>query len=142
MIKDIILAIVLVESSFNPNAYNKEGNASGLMQLTPIGVLEASWQCNIPEAPDLFDPATNLLIGSCLYEYYRKTSNSEVEALMLYHGGYTARNRFRQGRSPGPKTILYVARVLHNKERFSNDEINLEYFCNKYPKLPSSSSCC
>ena len=136
MIKPIILAIILVESSFNPKAYNKEGNATGLLQITPIGLLEASWQCNIPAAPDLFNPTINLMVGSCLYNFYRKKSNSKVEALILYHGGYNARDRFRRGRSPGPKTRRYVNLVLHYEEMIKNEEITIKSYCDKHPSLP------
>jgi len=136
--KAIILAIILAESSFNPKAYNKGGNATGLMQITPIGAKEARRQCKLDKKPDLFNPKVNLDYGTCLYDYYRKISRSDVEALLLYHGGFVARNRFRKGLNAGPKTSNYVMRVLNFKERFESNEINVNAFCAKYPELPVS----
>jgi len=135
--KAIYLAIMLAESGFNPRAYNKEGNAVGLFQLTPIGTIEAQRQCELPE-PDLFNPETNIQYGMCLFDYYLETSRSTVEALILYHGGYKARERFRDGINFGPKTSNYVLRVLNFKERFENKEIDADVYCNKYPSLPKS----
>lgn len=130
--KSIILAIILIESSFNPKAYNKKGNASGLMQLTPIGVKEASLQCELGPKPDLFNPEVNVKYGTCLFEHYRKISRSDVEALLMYHGGGTARNRFREGKNPGKKTALYVNKVLDLKERIENEEFKLGKYCSKF----------
>lgn len=133
--KSIILAIILIESSFNPKAYNKEGKASGLMQLTRIGVKEASIQCKLHPKPDLFNPEVNIKYGTCLFEYYRKISRSEVEALLMYHGGGTARNRFREGKNPGKKTALYVNKVLDLKERIENEEFDINKYCRTFDKL-------
>ena len=105
MIKAIILAIVLAESGFDPKAVSSTG-AVGLMQLMPIGLLEAGLQCNIPESPDLYDPETNLIVGTCLFNYYRSQSDSDVEALIMYHGGYTARDRDRKSVVQGKSVDL------------------------------------
>lgn len=136
--KAIILAIILCESGFNPKAYNIEGRAKGLGQITPIAVKEANRVCGLPLNPNLFDPTINLLYTKCIYEHYRKSSRSDVEAMILYHGGYLGLRRFRRGKSPGPRTSKYVNRVLHFKERFENGKINLKYYCNKYVDLPDS----
>ena len=133
--KAIILAIILTESSFNPLAYNKEGDASGLMQLTPIGVKEAVAQCGLDPNPNLFDPEINVKYGTCLFNFYRGISHSEAEALLLYHGGFLARERFRQGKNPGKKTSRYVIKVLDLQERIINEEFNITIYCNNYPTL-------
>lgn len=136
--KSIILAIILIESGFNPKAYNKEGNAKGMMQLTPIGLKEASIQCLLHRNPDLFKPDVNIKYGTCLFDYYRSISDSDVEALAMYHGGYVARAELRKGKLPGPKTTRYIIKVLHYKEKFEHGKINLKYYCHKYNSLPDS----
>lgn len=136
--KVIILSIILIESSFNPKAYNKSGNAKGLMQLTPIGVKEASIQCKLDPKPDLYNPETNIKYGTCLFEYYRSISRSEVEALLMYHGGGKAVKRFRKGKNPGNKTASYVNKVLDLKERIENGKFKIDKYCTKYGTLLGS----
>lgn len=60
-----IKKIVKIESSGNPNAYNKKSGARGLMQITSIVLKE--WNKLHPDEQyseqDLFDPGTNKRIG-------------------------------------------------------------------------------
>lgn len=133
--KPIILAIMLCESGFNPKAFNPAGPAAGIMQLTPIGVKEASIQCGLPLKPNLYDPKVGIEYGTCLFNFYRSISKSDVEAVIMYHAGYKGRALFRAGKSPGLLTSRYVIKVKHYAERFKNDKINLKFYCNKYPSL-------
>ena len=63
---DYVNATIQVESSGNPNAYNKKSKARGLMQITPI-VLE-EWNQNHPKEKykekELSKPEVNKKIGS------------------------------------------------------------------------------
>ncbi len=133
--KAIILAMILMESSFNPKAYNKEGNAKGLGQITPIAAKEAHLVCGLEKNPNLFDAETNLRFTLCIYEHYRKTSRSDIEAVITYHAGYRGRALFRAGKSPGPKTSRYAMKVLHFRDMFKNKQITTKKACKRY-KLP------
>lgn len=133
--KAIILAIILCESGFNPKAFNPAGPAAGLTQLTSIGVKEASIQCGLPLNPNLYNPEVNLKYGTCLFEYYRSISKSDMEAVIMYHAGFKGRALFRAGKSPGPLTSKYAMKVLHYKELFENDKVNLKFYCSKYPSI-------
>ena len=133
---NLILAMILMESTFNPNAFNKEGNAKGLMQITPIGVKEASTQCNLPKKPDLYNPVLNILYGTCLLNFYLKVSGSEEGALILYHGGYQQFKKYEKGQKLGPKTASYLKKVLQYKKGFKNGEFSTDVFCTVYNLPP------
>lgn len=133
--KPIILAIMLCESGFNPKAYNPAGPAAGIMQLTPIGVKEAAIQCGLSRKPNLYNPRTNIKYGTCLFNFYRRISKSDVEAVIMYHAGYKGRALFRASKSPGPLTSKYVIKVKHYEERIKRGKINIKYYCNKYPSI-------
>jgi len=134
--KTLILAIILAESAFNPSAYNEEGRAVGLMQLTAVGAQEAAKQCDLREIPNLWDPMTNFLYGTCLLNFYLGEAGSVEGALHMYHGGYLQFNLWKNGLPVGPKTKAYVNRVLKNMEGIKNEKIIISSYCNKYPSLP------
>lgn len=54
---NLIRAVIKKESSFNPKAYNKKSQASGLMQLVPSTAKEMGVR-------DIFDPYENIMGGS------------------------------------------------------------------------------
>lgn len=108
----IIWAIMMVESAGNPRAVS-HANARGLMQLTPIGVLEVQQQYGITEQPDLFDPITSIKWGTLLFQHYQDVAGGKLEgALALYNGGYRAYNQYIQGRRMNPETTQYLPRVI------------------------------
>src|SRR5436190_18947644 len=90
---DLLRAIILVESRFNPNARSPKG-AIGLMQVMPATAM----RFGLPEAESaLFEPETNLRIGA---QYLRTLANlfpgrddlvlaayNAGEGAVLRHGG-------------------------------------------------------
>lgn len=79
----LILAVISVESRFNPIAESGVG-AKGLMQVIPKYHADKLAQFGGERA--VFDPRTNILVGSkILKEYLRRTDNLSI-ALQMYAG--------------------------------------------------------
>ncbi len=115
----LIMAIVLVESGFNPNATSRKG-AAGLGQLMPgtargLGVA------------DPYDPVQNLagtvkLVRGHLENYFRQTGDPNswehvVLALAAYNAGSGAVRR-HGGVPPYRETRNYVQRVIRLYKQF------------------------
>ena len=99
----LILAVMAVESRFNPLAESVAG-AKGLMQVIPKYHL-AKFREFGGEKWSVFDPETNILVGSqILKEYLRRTGNVTA-ALQLYVG------------SPEDDNDGYTGRVMTEKQR-------------------------
>lgn len=100
----LILAVMAVESSFNPIAESGMG-AKGLMQVIP------EYHQDKLKSPhggmlNILDPETNILLGAkVLREYASKTGEDYVAALGLY-GGI----------GPAPSSP-YASKVLTERER-------------------------
>lgn len=99
----LILAVMAVESGFNPIAESVMG-AKGLMQVIPQyhpeKFIAQSGEVNV------LDPATNILAGAkVLREYAARTGDDLVAALGLYGGIGPAQDN------------VYAARVLSERER-------------------------
>lgn len=108
----LMWSIIMVESHYNPIAINPDSGATGLMQLTPIGVEEVRIQYDLPNhTPDLFNPEVNKFYGSRLFYFYLKQTNGKIdEALVLYNGGYVALHAYRRGK-PYKESRDYVKKV-------------------------------
>jgi len=79
----LIIAVISVESSFNPIAESVAG-AKGLMQIIPRYHGDKLEVYGGAEA--VFDPATNIQVGAqILKEYIRRTGNVGI-ALQMYNG--------------------------------------------------------
>lgn len=79
----LIIAVMAIESSFNPIAESVAG-AKGLMQIIPRYHVEKFEPFGGPQA--VFDPATNIRVGAqILKEYIRYTGNIGI-ALQMYAG--------------------------------------------------------
>ena len=84
--KNLIRAIIKVESNFNPNTVSKSG-AKGLMQLMPEN-------CKDLGINDPFDIEQNIDGGTRHIKEYLDKYNGDVEmALMAYNGGPTRMSR-------------------------------------------------
>lgn len=73
----LILAVIAIESRFNPVAHSKAG-AKGLMQVMP--------RVHGIDAVTLLDPIHNIKIGAGILSKYRKRSKTMDEALQRYNG--------------------------------------------------------
>jgi hypothetical protein len=96
----LILAIISVESQFDFKAMSN-ANAVGLMQVIYIWHKE-----KVNNKSDLFDPKTNIRVGTKIIKEYLERSSTEVEALLRYNGSL--------GKSP-----IYSLKVAEVKQRFN-----------------------
>jgi soluble lytic murein transglycosylase-like protein len=120
---NLVASVALQESAFNPIAVSAAG-ARGLLQVMPAVGAELAAALRIPRftADDLFDPTTNLRLGSAHLRDYRRRFDSLPRALAAYNGGPARVERWAAGaavdderfveRIPIPETRLYVKRVL------------------------------
>jgi len=84
---DIIIAIGLVESNFNPVAKSKKG-ALGLMGIMPnVWFEELRAQGLVKEKRDLYAIPSNLASGAYIFERYLSRTHNIEEALFEYVGG-------------------------------------------------------
>ena len=87
--KEILMAIISIESGFNPRAYNKNKDGTedrGLMQVNYQHNLSLMKEYGITDPEQLYDPELNVEIGArILYENYKKFGNW-VMAIKAYNG--------------------------------------------------------
>ncbi len=79
----LIIAIISVESSFNPIAESVAG-AKGLMQIIPKYHGDKLNEFGGPDA--VFDPAANILVGAKILREYIRTTGHLGSALQMYNG--------------------------------------------------------
>ena len=85
--RDLILAICLVESNFNPRAESDKG-AIGLMGIMPgVWVEELKEKGIIEERDDLYRIKANIAAGVHVLETYLSETNDLRQALIRYVGG-------------------------------------------------------
>src|SRR5690606_9615908 len=110
-----VYAMIAVESGYNPRAISSK-DAIGLMQITPIAVLDAIRECNVhaPSREQLFQPLLNVKIGSCFLRHLLKMYGDDmVLALAHYNGGGRQVEKIRRGEAPVPETANYILKVLY-----------------------------
>ncbi len=84
---DLVLAICLVESNFNPRAESDKG-AVGLMGVVPDVWLDELKEHGIVRArEDLYSISDNIASGGYVLERYIAASGNLREALLRYSGG-------------------------------------------------------
>jgi soluble lytic murein transglycosylase-like protein len=96
----LIVAVIAVESRFNPIAQS-DGGAMGLMQIIPhyhADKFDA-------KAASVLDPETNIELGVTVLKDYIKRGGTEIAGLQLYNG------------SLGDAGNSYATRVLAEKQR-------------------------
>ena len=110
---DLVHAVVLVESAYNPGALSPKG-AQGLMQLMPATA--ARYTVTNP-----YDPAQNLRAGSRHLRHLLAEFDNDLKlALAAYNAGAEAVRRNRNGIPPYPETRDYVKRVVrHYNQRLN-----------------------
>lgn len=125
----LIAAVIQVESGFSPEVVSRKG-AIGLMQLMPD---TAAWVgTKLGEKvsqEDLFDPKTNINLGTYYLRYLLDRFDTEQAALAAYNGGPTNVARWLEEgtwdgsfedyqRIPFPETRAYVRKVLVMRRLF------------------------
>jgi len=104
----LVHAVIAAESGYNPNAVSPKG-AIGLMQIMPT----TAGDYGIDSADALFDPKTNVEIGTRhLKRLMRKYKNMR-KAIMAYNAGEGALAR-ANGAMTYSETRLYTMRVINN----------------------------
>lgn len=102
--KDLVRAVIQVESAFNPRAVSSKG-AMGLMQLMPA----TARQFGVANA---FNPVDNIRGGvAYLRQLLDRYNNDERLALAAYNAGPGAVDRHGQTVPPFRETRDYVSRV-------------------------------
>ncbi len=100
----MVMAIIMVESSYNPKAISKKG-AKGLMQLMPTTARSLG-------VKDIFNPEHNINAG---VRYFKKLLNQfdgDVElALAAYNAG-SRKVREHRGSPPFRATKYYIKKVI------------------------------
>lgn len=97
----LILAVIAVESGFNPIAESGAG-AQGLMQVIPgyhNDHLEAA------KVDSVLDPSANIRLGTRILQQYIRRGGTEVAGLQLYNG------------SADDASNAYALKVLGEKQR-------------------------
>jgi soluble lytic murein transglycosylase-like protein len=98
----LIIAVISVESRFNPIAESVAG-AKGLMQIIPKYHPEKFQEHGGAKA--VFDPQTNILVGSQIIKEYLLRTGNLNSALQLYGGATSDEND------------AYFGKVMSEKER-------------------------
>lgn len=98
----LVLAVMSVESQFNFRAVSPTG---------PIGLLQIAWSWHKDKVSKdaLFDPKTNILVGTQILKEYRDISSTEAESLLRYNG------------SLGAESPKYAIKVLKTKSNFEKE---------------------
>lgn len=91
----LIIAVMAVESRFNPIAESVMG-AKGLMQVIPR--YHADKFAEFGGIKMVFDPETNILVGSQILKEYLKRTGSLNTALRLYGGASSEENNIYSGK--------------------------------------------
>lgn len=120
----LVLAIIKIESRFNPMARSHVG-AMGLMQVMPIVAREVGSDMEIHGKSDLYDPTINLHLGIRYFSLLRDQYELDIrKALVAYNMGPTALNHrlSRSGFHPTPycKKVMgqYIAYLTKKRGLF------------------------
>jgi soluble lytic murein transglycosylase-like protein len=102
---ELVRAVIVVESAFNPRALSKRG-AQGLMQLRPSTARRYG-------VSDAFDPEQNIMAGAhYLRDLMARFGNDLELALAAYNAGEDAVERYGRSIPPFSETRLYVPNVM------------------------------
>ncbi len=110
----LIKAVIMAESSFNPNAVSKSG-AQGLMQLMPITADDMN-------VGDPFDPEENIYGGTqYLSLLLKKFKHDKGLALAAYNAGPKTVSK-HNSIPPIPQTEKFVSRVMRYYNQLEGKE--------------------
>ena len=115
---ELVLAVIQVESSFNPEARSSMG-ARGLMQLMPATAASLARKLSY-ESFDIDDPTFNIEAGTYYLAYLLQRFHGDLRlALAGYNNGPERIGRWlEQGQPLPPNAQRYVAAVLNARENF------------------------
>lgn len=82
----VVLAVMKVESDFNPNAQSHT-NAKGLMQIMPETSKHVSKLLKLKDSQNLEDPETNIKIGTYYLKYLMNNFHNMDTVYAAYNGG-------------------------------------------------------
>lgn len=107
----LIVAVIEVESSFNPRARSHKG-ARGLMQVMPVVMREVGSETAVSRVDDLYDPYKNVHIGvHYLDSLLTRYDQNLKKALIAYNMGPTKLDyQLTRGRQVSPRYYLKVMR--------------------------------
>ncbi len=101
---DLIHAVILAESAYDPKAVSPKG-AMGLMQLMP----GTAKRFNVSDA---FDPAQNIRGGTQYLQFLMKRFGNDLELVTAaYNAGEGAVEKYGRSIPPYKETRLYVKKV-------------------------------
>lgn len=127
---EIIASIINAESGFNPNAVSGAG-AIGLMQLMPSTAKEMALELQIDyEEEMLYDPATNILLGTAYFSKLLQEFKDLDTAICAYNAGpnrvklwlkYSdySLNGIKLTNTPFPATNYYLDKIKRNISIYS-----------------------
>jgi len=117
----LIAAVINAESSFKTNTISKK-NAVGLMQLLP-----STAESLTDEAFDLFDPKTNITLGTKYLAYLIKKFKDVDTALFAYNAGegnvlrwLSEQNKDKLQTCPFKETNAYVKKIKNSLKFYRN----------------------
>jgi len=121
--KVLIASIINAESSFRPNAVSNKG-AVGLMQVMPATGEWVAKKMKIEfDDSTLYDPRTNILIGTYYLNYLLSKFNDTQTALIAYNAGegkvatwLTESEATVLTSCPYPVTNRYVKKVMQGQD--------------------------
>ena len=118
MEKELIFAVIRQESAYNPRARSL-ADAFGLMQVRPATARSAARKSgiNYRRARDLYNPETNILIGTAFLKQIFKRYNFQfIVSLAAYNAGPTAVNRWIAKRK-APDSLSFVEEIPYEETR-------------------------
>ncbi len=115
---ELVLAVIQIESSFNPEARSPMG-ARGLMQLMPATAASLAQKLSY-ESYDIEDPAFNIEAGTYYLAYLLQMFHGDLRlALAGYNNGPERIGRWlKQGQPLPANAERYIAAVLNARETF------------------------
>jgi soluble lytic murein transglycosylase-like protein len=107
---ELVRAVIVVESGFNPRAVSKKG-AVGLMQLQPATARRYG-------VKNIYDPEQNVRAGAhYLSDLLVRYENNLELALAAYNAGEDAVERYGRRVPPFRETLAYVPSVMRVYQR-------------------------
>ncbi|MFC3396746.1 murein transglycosylase [Brenneria rubrifaciens] len=114
------MAIARQESAWNPKARSPVG-ASGLMQLMPATAQQTARMSNVAtymNSSQLFDPQTNILLGTHYLEYvYQTFGRNRILASAAYNAGPSRVNTWLRNSSGRIDPVAFIESIPFSETR-------------------------